>query len=242
VLKVLDACAGAFDRFWVFAAGLTNVEVELIVTDTATGEVKTYKNALQHPFSPIQDTGAFATCDAPTSTFGPPPGAPPPMRASNEAREDAAWPPATTAELPSWALEVLDVEELEVARQRGPVERAGNCAPSATALCLNNGRFHVTAEWETRDGQTGNGNAVALTADTGYFWFFNQSNVELVTKVLNACGGTFNRYWVFAAGLTDVEVTLTVTDTMSGAVKTYFNPQRNPFQPVQDINAFATCP
>ena len=66
----------------------------------------------------------------------------------------------------------------------------------------------------------GTGTAIALTADTGYFWFFSASNVELVVKVLDAC--TFDdRFWVYAAGLTDVEVTLTVTDVRNGTVRTY---------------------
>lgn len=59
---------------------------------------------------------------------------------------------------------------------------------------------------------------VQLTGDTGYFWFFNASNVELVVKVLDACH--FGRFWVFAGGLTNVDVDLTVTDTATGAVKT----------------------
>ena len=82
------------------------------------------------------------------------------------------------------------------------------------------------------------GTAVELTPDTGYFWFFNQENVELLVKVLDGCPIT-DHWWVFAGGLTDVEVTLRVTDTLSGMVKTYFNPQKTPFEPVQDTSAFA---
>jgi hypothetical protein len=61
VIKVLDACSFS-DTFWVFAGGLTNVEVYLRVTDTKTGELQTYGNPLSTPFQPIQDTSAFATC------------------------------------------------------------------------------------------------------------------------------------------------------------------------------------
>jgi hypothetical protein len=64
--------------------------------------------------------------------------------------------------------------------------------------------------------------------------------VETVVKVLDAC--SFNqRFWVYAGGLTNVQVTLTVTDTVKGVVKTYTNPQGTAFQPIQDTNAFATC-
>jgi len=64
---------------------------------------------------------------------------------------------------------------------------------------------------------------------------------EMVVKVLNACALN-SRYWTFAGGLTDVNVILTVTDTQTGAIQTYTNPQGTPFQPIQDTNAFATCP
>jgi hypothetical protein len=46
---------------------------------------------------------------------------------------------------------------------------------------------------------------------------------------------------VFAGGLTDVEVTLTVRDSETGKVTSYHNPQGTPYQPVQDTSAFATC-
>lgn len=110
-----------------------------------------------------------------------------------------------------------------------------------TALCLQGGRFKVTAEWDTPAGQSGTGKAHQLTDETGYFWFFAESNVEVVVKVLDACGA-FGRFWVFAAGLTDVGVELRVEDTATGAVRTYPHPAGKPFQALQDTNAFATCP
>ncbi|HVR30602.1 MAG TPA: proprotein convertase P-domain-containing protein [Thermoanaerobaculia bacterium] len=116
------------------------------------------------------------------------------------------------------------------------------CTPGPNVLCLGAGnRFRVETAFETRTGLTGVGTGVELTTDTGYFWFFNDTNVEAVVKVLNGCGIN-NRYWVFAGGLTDVETLLRVTDTQNGTVKMYFNPQQTPFQPIQDTSAFATCP
>jgi Fibronectin type III domain/Bacterial pre-peptidase C-terminal domain len=116
------------------------------------------------------------------------------------------------------------------------------CVQNAQTLCLQNDRFRVRANWMRPTGQTGFGTAVELTPDTGYFWFFNASNVEMVLKVLDNCNGFSHRFWVFAGGLTNVEVTMTVTDTESGAIKTYTNPLNSPFQPIQDTSAFATCP
>ena len=92
-----------------------------------------------------------------------------------------------------------------------------------------------------RRAQTGAGHAIRLTDDTGYFWFFNDTNVEIVLKVLDACALQFHNFWVFAAGLTNVEVEIVVLDTEADVEKVYFNPLDRPFEPVQDTNAFATC-
>jgi hypothetical protein len=59
---------------------------------------------------------------------------------------------------------------------------------------------------------------------------------------LDACSGSSGYYWVFAGGLTNVHVGLTITDTFTGVVRTYTNPQNTAFQPIQDTSAFATCP
>jgi PKD repeat protein len=118
---------------------------------------------------------------------------------------------------------------------------ATTCVPETTTLCLNGGRFQVTAAWRSLDGRSDNGTGTLLTPDSGYFWFFDAANVEVVVKALNGCVINSN-YWVFAAGLTDVEVTLTVLDTNNGTVQTYVNPLGTAFEPIQDTKAFATCP
>ncbi len=120
-------------------------------------------------------------------------------------------------------------------------ELLGTCTANATTLCLNENRFQVTADWRRPNGATGVGTGVELTDDTGYFWFFNSSNVEMVIKILDGCNNNGN-YWVFAGGLTNVEVDITVTDTLAEVTKVYSNPLSTPFQPIQDTAAFATCP
>lgn len=114
------------------------------------------------------------------------------------------------------------------------------CAPLPHVLCLNQERFKVEALWRTSTG-SGRARVVKLTNDTGYLWFFGRDNVEVVIKVLDACNA-FNSFWVFAGGLTDVEVEIFVTDTKTGRVKVYHNDLGKPFAPLQDTGAFATCP
>jgi hypothetical protein len=115
------------------------------------------------------------------------------------------------------------------------------CTPDANTLCLDSGRFKVTAAYNAGSSGSGQANVVALTDDTGYLWFFDVSNVEAVVKVLDGCAIS-DYYWVFAGGLTNVRVAMTVTDTYTGIAKTYRNPQNTVFQPIQDTGAFAACP
>jgi len=114
------------------------------------------------------------------------------------------------------------------------------CVPDASTLCLGGGRFRVTVSWEAVGGASGSGRGVAL-GTSGYFWFFDPSNVELVAKVLDGCGAN-GHYWTFAAGLTQVGVTLNITDTATWASHTYTSAPGTPFVPVQDTSAFSTCP
>jgi hypothetical protein len=119
-------------------------------------------------------------------------------------------------------------------------QAAGPCVSNATSLCLDGGRYRVTAFYATEAGASGAGTAIKLTGDSGYFWFFSADNIELVVKVLNGCASN-NHTWVFAGGLTNVGVTLLVEDTTTGASKLYTNPINSAFQPLQDTQAFS-CP
>ena len=116
------------------------------------------------------------------------------------------------------------------------------CVPDDHTLCLSNSRFAVNASFrQNPEGASVQATAVQLTSDTGYFWFFDSNNVELIAKVLNGCGVN-GSYWVFAAGLTNVGVNLTVRDVQSGVLmRTYENAIGTPFAPIQDTTAFA-CP
>jgi hypothetical protein len=115
------------------------------------------------------------------------------------------------------------------------------CQEDEKTLCLQNDRFRITTRWRRPNGEVGDGMGVELTSDTGYFWFFNANNVEMVIKLLKGCGNN-GHYWVFAGGLTNVEVDITVVDTKTETEKTYRNTLLQPFQPIQDVKAFETCP
>ena len=115
------------------------------------------------------------------------------------------------------------------------------CVADAATLCLHGGRYRVNVYWRTATDY-GNGNGTALTDDSADYWFFDPTNVELILKVKDACVDPFNHFWVFIAGLTNVEVTITVIDSHTGVVRTYTNPLNRPFVTALDTSAFATCP
>ncbi len=107
-------------------------------------------------------------------------------------------------------------------------------------LLLQDGRFEAEAMWWTADGRFGFGDPYPLTEDSGAFTFFDPANVELLVKVLDGCAIS-QRYWVFVAGLTDVGVTVTVTDTETGEQQIYNSTLGVPFAPILDTDAFALC-
>ena len=117
------------------------------------------------------------------------------------------------------------------------------CTSNGTTLCLNNARFQVRVTFSVPSQGITNAaaQAVPLTGDTGYFWFFSANNVEITLKVVD--GRPVNGYfWAFYAALSDVAYTITITDSDTGAVKTYSNTQGN-LASVADVRAFggSTC-
>ncbi len=118
------------------------------------------------------------------------------------------------------------------------------CVPSSTALCVNNGRFQAQVHWRS---STASGDATAVpidsAPDSGLFYFFSPTNLELLVKVLNACDPSVgNKYWVFYAATTNVELIVTVIDSQTGMTQVYYNPLGTAAPPVQDTSAFPTCP
>ena len=116
----------------------------------------------------------------------------------------------------------------------------GSCIPDATTLCLLSNRFKVTATFDAGNGNAGQAKGIPV-GDSGLFWFFNSTNIEMVVKVLDGCG-LGGHYWFFAGGLTNVQVTLLVMDTQTGATRTYHNPLGTAFEPIQDTSAFNCSP
>ncbi|HVT59718.1 MAG TPA: serine protease [Thermoanaerobaculia bacterium] len=101
-----------------------------------------------------------------------------------------------------------------------PVPAVGGCRAGSTTLCLMNRRFQATVTWTNQfNGSSGTGSAIPSTDSTGFFYFTDPSNFELILKILNF--GTVIK--VFYGELTNLHFTITVTDTKTGTVKHYTN-------------------
>jgi ELWxxDGT repeat protein len=229
IVKVLDG-RPLDGHFWVFYGALSSVEYSLTVTDSQTGHTRRYFNPLGQLAS-VGDTHAFGDLGA-GSVGAPATGGPLPRSSA----ASGAVPPGDSRAVAGF----LETGTAKAARVSAPIaEReipSNSCQPRPRRLCLGGGRFAVEAAWTDFSGRSGAGMAVPLTADTGYFWFFGPDNVETVLKVLD--GRPVNgHFWVFYGALSNVQYTLTVTDTVTGTVKTYTNPSGQ-FASVADTSAF----
>jgi hypothetical protein len=109
-------------------------------------------------------------------------------------------------------LGVLAAGSYEVVDPAGDALGFFDVAAPASVLSLHQGRFGV----QVLRPSGGTAATVALGELSGYFWFYNGSDIEILIKILDrrAVNGHF---WVFVASLTDQPFTLTVTDRSSCA-------------------------
>jgi hypothetical protein len=200
LVKQLDGRA-VNGRFWHLYGALTDVEYWVQVRDVATGASRTYHNP------------AFRICG----------------RADDDAFDGESPPagPAPAVGGPAPLAATPLAAPRPIAAAPAPGTAGGTCEPGPTRLCLLGGRFQVEVDWVNPriEGDAGPGRrAEGLGTDrTGYFWFFRPDNLELAVKALD--GRAVNgHFWLFWAGLSDVEYALRVTDTETGAVTEHVNP------------------
>jgi hypothetical protein len=103
---------------------------------------------------------------------------------------------------------------------------------SGPELLLLGNRFRVTmTAVDPRTGQAAVGQAMPQGDAYGYFslpdFTGDPAFPEVFIKMVDATS-VYGSFWVFHTGLTDLQYTMTVTDTVSGAVKTYQNDRSNP--------------
>jgi hypothetical protein len=137
----------------------------------------------------------------------------------------------------------FDVTYAAIAAWLDPAGAPGPCVADDDTLCIDHQhgdrRFAVETAFVANAG-SGPARAVALDplgiARGGLFWFFAPDNPELLVKVLDGCGLN-GHFWVFASAGTDVGVTVTVTDTLSGRTWARTHVKGTAMPPIQDTSA-----
>jgi hypothetical protein len=107
------------------------------------------------------------------------------------------------------------------------------CDATPTSLCLLGGRFLATvAAVDPRTGRLENGRAIPRGDRWGYFslpgFTGDPAFPEIVVKMADARALSGQGFWVFHSGLTDLQYTLSVLDTVTGVQKTYRNDRGDP--------------
>jgi hypothetical protein len=105
-------------------------------------------------------------------------------------------------------------------------------------LCLRGGRFEVRATFGDVPNLREAAQAVGITDSSGYFWFFNPTNPEIVVKVVVGQSGSFQ---VYSGGLSSLPYVLTVTDTTTGK-QAFFCNLDNSFQSFVDTTTLTAQP
>ena len=216
LINVVDGCA-VNGRTWVMGASTTDLGYRIRVTDTVTGESRSYANEPGRLAPAIVDREAFSGGCGTVAAAGAP-------SVESLGGERASSRPAPEAEASVPAV----VAEEQV---------AGWCDADAMRLCLHNRRFEVQVgrrldgDWHTgRVAQVG-------TDETGIFYLSDPESWEVLVKVVDGCAIN-GHYWLFAAAASDLEfeVFLLSRGPGRGGLKGYRGERG---RPIVDREAFA---
>ena len=109
---------------------------------------------------------------------------------------------------------------------------SGPCVANDTTVCLLSDRFRVSIAYINQFANPpapGNFRGAKLVAgvqnpDVATFGISSPQAIEVVVRIQDTRPFGLNRFDVYYGGLTDLEYTVTVTDTQTGTTRTYRNP------------------
>ena len=114
----------------------------------------------------------------------------------------------------------------------------GTCSPSATTLCLGGDRYQVEVDWQSSTSSGAGQVFPVATTTSGFFTLEDPDTVEILVSVFDGC--SINTHsWVFLADLSSNQMTLTATDTTSGASQNYnfsLGASRNPLTDTEALD------
>jgi len=196
VVRVQDARPFGAERFDIYFGGMTDVEYTVTVQDTVTGTTRQYRN--------------------PPGTVG--------------GGVDRTSFPSNGSFTPAFALvQSTSVAQAPIVR---PNVTPSTCAANANTLCLLSNRFQVKIDFLNQFAnppQPGSLLGAKLlpgtqNPDTGIFGFGSPQAIEAVVRIQDARPFGVPRFDIYFGGMTDVEYTVTVTDTVTGTTRQYRNP------------------
>jgi hypothetical protein len=108
----------------------------------------------------------------------------------------------------------------------------GGCTTTSTVACLQGGRFRVSIAYVNQFANPpapGTFQAAKLlpgsqNPDVATFGISSAQAIEVVVRIQDARPFGLNRFDIYYGGLTDLEYTVTITDTQKSVTKTYRNP------------------
>jgi glucose/arabinose dehydrogenase len=112
----------------------------------------------------------------------------------------------------------------EAARPAAALSPSIPDAPLTPNLDLLGGRFRLTVAWASPwNGDSGVGEAVPLTDQSGMFTFFGPANLEMAVKMVD--GTDFNgHFWIYWTALSNLETVLTVEDLFTSRIRRFTKP------------------
>jgi hypothetical protein len=130
-----------------------------------------------------------------------------------------------------------------------PLVGSGNCVRGPQTACLLDGRFEVKVNmWNFANPPVLFPGVIQLyggqsseTDKSASFYSFENGNVEVFVKMVDACTAASHAFWLFAAGATTAETEILVRDTEAEEIYRIFNPRNLLFETVADTQAFLTC-
>ncbi|HEX6085256.1 MAG TPA: NF038122 family metalloprotease [Thermoanaerobaculia bacterium] len=196
VVRIQDTRPFGLNRFDVYYGGMTDVEYTVTVQDMQTGTTRLYRNLPGMTGGGVDRT-SFPTNGATTAIYA--------MVQGNSAT-------------------------------RAPIVKPNvapfTCSADANTTCLVDGRFAVKIDFLNQFAnppQPGSLLGAKLlpgsqNPDTAIYGFGSAQAIEAVVRIQDARPFGLNRFDIYFGGMTDVEYTVTVTDSVTGMVRQYRNP------------------
>jgi hypothetical protein len=196
VVRVQDTRPFGLNRFDIYYGGMTDVEYTVTVQDMQTGTTRLYRNPPGMTGGGVDRT-SFPTNGAATDAYQ--------LVQGNSSTRD----PIALANVAPHA-----------------------CVATATTACLLSDRFEVKIDFLNQFANPpapGSMLGAKLLAgvqnpDAATFGFNSPQAIEAVVRIQDARPFGLNRFDIYFGGMTDVEYTVTVTDTTTGRVRQYRNP------------------